>query len=190
MRRTSILLFSLSLLSACGGSDSVIAVCTQDYWDGTMGLCLPDKWVVVDRETLRQRGVPEDTIVAFQAEEAVSGQFPTVAVTREELATPVDASTYSEASIRSVTALPGYELVDTRAYTIDGTEVNLHIFTAQPIPEEPKRRFYQVSTISNGAGFTVTGTTPVSITDSLRGQIESIMGAVTFVAPEGEEAAE
>ena len=148
---------------------------------------MPKGWTVIDVETLRARGVPGDTIVAFQSSEAVSGQFPTVTVTHEALAQVATPATYSEASIRSVSVLPAYELIDSTKMSIDGETVDLHIFTAQPISDEPARRFYQVSTVANEIGYTVTSAVPVSVKDSVEKQIIAVLQSTTFEEKVAEE---
>ncbi len=160
--------------------------CEQEYWDGTYGTCLPEGWVVVDRETRAQRGVPEEVVVAFQSEQSVSGQFPTVTVTREPLNTVVDPASYSQASVRAVSVLPGYTLLDSQNVTIDDTRVTLHVFIAQPVASEPQRRFYQVSTVSGSAGYTVTGLLPVSI-DEEEEEILLVLRNSTFQEPVAED---
>ncbi len=182
-RRFLALLVVPLLLSACGGGASV-AECQGQYWGGAVGTCLPAGWSVVDRETLSQRGVGEEVVAAFQAEESVSGQFPTVLVTREAVADDVAPDAYSKASIRSVTTLPGYKLVDSRKLTIDDADVEMHIFSAQPIAEEPERKFYQVSTVHGGAGFTFTALTPVSTSSALEKEILLILQSATLTQPE------
>ena len=170
MRYFALTITACLVLVACGGSDGG-ASCKEDYWDGTYGTCLPSDWIVVDSETLRQRGVPEDTVVAFQSEIPISGQFPTVTVTRESLAKVTSPQAYSDASVRAVTVLPGYKELDTRDLRVAGEKVRLHIFKAQPTADEPERRFYQVSTVSEGVGYSVTATTPVSVEDELENQV-------------------
>ena len=174
------------MLSACSlpGTGSTASTCTEDYWDGEIGACLPDGWVVVDAETLLQRGVPPETIVAFQSEEAVSGQFPTVAVTREALAKEVSDEDFSSASIRSVSVLPGYTLVDVRSVRVDGAKMDVHIFSAQPSESEPRRRYYQMSFSDALRGYTVTATTPVAIEDALEQKLFAIFEGFTLVDPE------
>src|SRR3989344_5185501 len=159
------------LLAACGGGSGSALSCDKPYWDGLVGSCIPDGWEVVNRETLRQRGVPEETIVGFQHTEAVSGQFPTIAITQEKLANPVDPKEYSMASMRSIEVLNGYEHIDTKEFDVDGEKVDLHVFTGQPIEGQPARRFYQVSTAVDDTGFTMTAVTPVSIDAGLEKQI-------------------
>ena len=168
------LLSACVLLVSCGGSKDGVA-CDQKYWDGTMGTCL------------RQRGVPEETIAAFQSSESFSGQFPTVAVTRERLANVVDAKQYSDANIRSVQVLDGYEHIDTRDFQVDDTKVSLHVFTGQPIEGEPRRRFYQVSTTAEDTGYTATAVSPVSIPKELEESLMLILGQITFIEPSTEE---
>lgn len=188
MRRAALLgCLCLSLAACAGGGGSRTVTCAQDYWDGTYGTCLPVGWVVIDSETRRQRGVPEEVIAAFQAEEALSGQFPTATVTRERLAQAIDAKAYSDASIRSVSVLPGYSLLDSRPMTIDDEKLSLHVFTAQPVSGEPQRRFYQVSTVADGVGYTITGTASLSIDDATDGAIVLVLGSSTFRAPAKEE---
>ncbi|MCA9370907.1 MAG: hypothetical protein KC680_03025, partial [Candidatus Peregrinibacteria bacterium] len=118
MKRVA-LLFSAFLLVSCGSSSSSTLSCSQEYWDGDVGTCLPEQWDVLDAETLRQRGVPEETIVGFQLSQAVAGQFPTVAVTKEKLASVVKPLQYSEANIRSVEVLEGYQQIDLKDIDID-----------------------------------------------------------------------
>lgn len=188
MRRT-LILAGCVLLAACSGGGSADVTCQKQYWDASeqVGLCIPAGWGVVDRETLRQRGVPDDAVVAFQAEEAVSGHFPTVTVTKEQLSQPIDGSTYSDASVRSVTVLPGYTLIESTPVEVDGLPARLHVFTAQPVSDEPARRFYQVSSTRDRAGYTVTGTTPASVSDALEAQIVLILQSFTFAPSDQEE---
>ncbi|MAE68426.1 MAG: hypothetical protein QF793_00030 [Candidatus Peribacteraceae bacterium] len=185
-KRIALLSVSL-LLTACGGGSGDKVSCDVNYWDGTFGTCLPESWEILNTETLRQRGVPEETIAAFQSSESHSGQFPTVAVTRERLANVVDPKQYSDANMRSVEVLDGYEHVDTRDFEIDGSKISLHVFTGQPIEGEPRRRFYQVSTTVEDTGYTVTAVSPVSINKELEGHILLILEQVTFEEPKEEE---
>ena len=187
MKRFHVFIALALLLTACGGDGPVSIDCHKEYWDGTVGACLPQGWGVVDSETLRQRGVPEDTIVAFQTDEAVSGQFPTVTVTNEPLADVTEPTVYSKASIRSVSVLPGYTLIDSVQVNIDAEAIDLHVFTAKPVADEPARRFYQVSTVANNIGYTLTATTPVSIDDELEKQVYFILQSTTFQAEKEEE---
>lgn len=191
-RPISLLLCATFLFTACGGDggSTASADCQKEYWDGTAGICLPKGWVVIDEETLRQRGVPQDAIAAFQAQDPVSGQFPTVSITRELLTNIVEAGDYSDANIRSVGVLPNYALVDSTQVDIDGSTVRLHVFTAQPIADEPKRQFYQISTIQEKTGYTVTATTPVSVSDDLDTLILKMLQSATFAPREPAEGEE
>lgn len=180
MKKTTLTLFLATLaLAACSGS-STASLCKQQYWDGTLGVCLPDKWSVVDHETLVQRGLPPEVVTAFQSSVSVAGQNPTVIVTKETLPAPVDPLTYNQASIRSVTSLPSYKQIDLRKVKIDGVSLDLHVFSAQPVPEEPERRYYQMSSTTKGAGYTLTGLTPLSVSSSLESEILAIMQSLTF----------
>ncbi len=190
MRRAWLALGIALMVAGCSGSGGTAAQCDKQYWDPaeSIGLCIPQKWGVVDRETLRQRGVPDDTIVAFQAEDAVSGHFPTVTVTKEILEQGATAEAYSEASVRSVTVLPGYALIESTPVTVAGEAVRLHVFTAQPIADEPVRRFYQVGIARQNMGYAVTATAPVSVSDSLEQELFLILQSVTFSSEEEAEA--
>jgi len=178
--RVFALTMTVVVLTACSGRDSDGIACKEDYWDGVFGTCLPSDWVVIDAETLRQRGVPQDTIVAFQSTIPLSGQFPTVTVTREVLANVVSPQVYSEASVRAVTVLPGYEELDTRDLRVAEEKVKLHVFKAQPTADEPLRRFYQVSTVSEGIGYSITATTPASVEADLENQVLLILRESVF----------
>ncbi len=185
-RGLSALFLSVLLLTACGGSGKTAAVtCKEQFWNGTVAVCLPAGWSVMDKETLADRGVPDEVVVAFQSAKTQSGQFPTVTVTKEALTEQLSSSDYSEASVKSVSTLPGYTLVDSKKVTVDASSVDEHIFTAQPLNDEPARRFYQVSAVSGGNGYTVTGLAPVSVTSSLDDEIKLIITSLSFKQPDG-----
>lgn len=188
MKRTLAVLAACALVavvSGCGGggSKSKEVVCKEQFWNGVVALCLPAGWTVLDREKLEERGVPEQVIVAFQSAQAVSGQTPTLTVTSEQLPVSMDSSAYSTASIRSVTSLPGYRLIDSRTMQVEGQTVALHVFTAQPVENEPERRFFQLSAVAANIGYTFTALTPVSISDQLQKEIALIMNSVRFSEP-------
>lgn len=184
VRRFSPLLLLLSLfLVSCGSSGSTETTQCQTYWFDQIGACLPGSWKLIDRTELAQRGVPEDVLIAFQSDTAVSGQFPTVSVTREPLSTVVAPADYSDATIRSVSVLPGYKLIDQKKVTIDGVSLPVHVFFAQPLTGEPQRRFLQVSTVVGQNGYAITALTPLTVSSDLESEILTILGSVTFVAP-------
>jgi hypothetical protein len=190
-RRLAIALVPLFLLISCGGSGETTEVtCKEQFWDGTVALCLPAGWTIVDRETLADRGVPDEVLAAFQTAQAQAGQFPTVTVTKETLTEALDSPTYSDASMKSVSTLPGYTHVDTKNVAVDAENVDLHIFTAQPLNDEPARRFYQVSAIAGGNGYTVTGLAPVTIASQLDKEIQLILSSFSLKAPTAAESSE
>ncbi len=183
VRQITPIVFLLSLLlTACGASTDGGSDC-QTYWFDQVGACLPGTWKLLDRAELLQRGVPEDVIIAFQSEASVSGQYPTVSVTREPLTTVVEPAAYSEATIRSVAVLPGYKLIDQKKVTVDGVSLPVHVFFAQPVTGEPQRRFLQVSTVVGQNGYTVTALTPLTVSSALEDEILTILGSITFKAP-------
>jgi hypothetical protein len=170
------------ILISCG-SQSSASDCFKQYWDGEVGTCIPSGWRIVDKQTMQERGVPDDALVAFQSDEPVSGQFLTVTVTKEQLREVVEPTLYSQANVRLVAALPGYELVDAATTTIDGEKVDVHIFNAKPIADESSRRFYQLSTVANGIGYSITGTSPINIEDATEKAILTIVQNLTFNDP-------
>lgn len=177
-------LVAFFLLVSCGGGGGGETSCDVQYWDGTLGTCLPASWHVVTAEQLQARGVPEDVLVAFQSDDAVSGQFPIVTVTSEILSGEYASDQYSEESVQSVQGLPGYELIDQRSLTVDGEDVRMHIFGAQPVNEEPKQRFYQVSAVHEQVGYTLTAVLPLSIEGDWEEAVTLILGKLSFVDPE------
>jgi hypothetical protein len=182
MRRFPLLALGFLLLAACGGSTP--DVCERGYWDGAVGTCVPEGWQVLDRSALDIKGMPPEVVVAFQSETPVSGQFVTVTVTRETLTQPLSSADYSSASIQSVQGLPGYEEQDRQSVTIDGEDLDIHIFTAQPSSDQPASRFYQLSAVSEGIGYTYTAATPVSVDDDMEEQVLAILESATFVQPD------
>ena|GEM_PF-392851 len=184
VRRFSPLLLLLSLfLVSCGSSSSTDVTQCQTYWFDQIGACLPSSWKLLDATELAQRGVPEDVVIAFQSDTSVSGQFPTISVTREPLSSVVTPADYSDATIRSVSVLPGYKLIDQKKVTIDDVSLPVHVFFAQPLTGEPQRRFMQVSTVVGQNGYAITALTPLTVSSALESEIYAIFGSVTFVAP-------
>jgi hypothetical protein len=185
MKRHSAIFFGLFTLAlaGCSSGGSASTTCVQQYWDGTVGVCLPANWEVMSQETLTQRGMPEEVTAAFQSKDEVAGQRPTITITKETLTNEISASDYSTASIRSVGALPNFKQVDRRKFTWNAQNLEIHIFTAQPLPNEPERRFYQLSLTSKNTGYTVTGFTPVSVTSAVENQVLTIVRSITFTDP-------
>ncbi|MDB4978931.1 MAG: hypothetical protein JWM56_1117 [Candidatus Peribacteria bacterium] len=183
MKRIVSVLALTVILAACGGTSSTATVCKEQYWDGTIGTCLPAGWSIVPREKLAERGLPEEVIAAFQRGETISGQTPVLLVTKEALTQDVKPKDYSDASIRSVSALPSYKLIDSRDEDIDGDKVQIHIYTAQPVSSEPARRFYQLSTVKNKVGYTFTALAPVSVPSALDTEILTMLKAATLKGP-------
>lgn len=170
--KRAFLLILLLFVTACSSGSEETVTCKEQFWDGEIAICLPDAWDVLEREKLAEKGVPQTVILALQSEKVVSGQYPTVTVTKETLTQPIDSVTYSAASIQSVAAIPGYQQIDKRTLKkMDGEEVDLHIFSAQPLPEEPGRRFYQFSVTLNNNGYTFTALTPLSVPGATEAEV-------------------
>jgi hypothetical protein len=182
-------LLAVTLLVSCGGGGGGEG-CDTQYWDGTLGTCLPAAWHVVTGDELQARGVPEDVLVAFQADDAVSGLFPIVTVTSEALSGDYTSERYSEESVQSVQGLPGYEIIDQRSMAVDGENVRMHIFGAQPVNEEPKQRFYQVSAVHEQKGYTLTAVLPLSIESTWEDAVTLILTHLSFKNPEESQKSE
>ncbi len=186
MRRMIILTLLAITLSACGSSKSgtsVKASCDQQFWNKIVAVCLPEGWKVLSRESLQSLGVPEETIAAFQYETPHAGQIDTVTVTREPLSNDVKTPEYSQSNILAVSSLPDYKLIDKQTVTIDGEETSLHVFSARPSPDQPVRRYYQLSGAKERTGYTFTGSFPLSIQDSEAAQVQFILKNVSFKDP-------
>lgn len=186
MKKILIAFGATLLLSACGSSgssDNASIVCDQQFWNGTVAVCLPKGWKVLSKESLQTLGVPEETIAAFQYETPHAGQIDTVTVTREPLAADATTSDYSQANVLAVSTLPDYKLIDKQTVTIDGEESSLHIFSARPSADQPVRRYYQVSGAKERTGFTFTGSFPLSIQDNEADQVQFILKNVSFQDP-------
>lgn len=174
------------ILASCSGSESTASVeCAFTYWNGTVGTCLPDGWIALDRDILDARGAPPEVVVAFQAEQPISGLFPTVSVTRELLAQAMESEEYSDASLAAVKSLPGYEAVNTSSLTVDGAEVDVHTFTSQVRTNDPKTRFSQVSISDGQTGYTFTAASPISVGAQTEEEMLLILQNATLMPPEG-----
>ncbi len=185
MKRLSLVFLSCFLLAAsCTESKSVSgARCDQQFWNGTFATCLPPGWKVLTQQDLALLGVPEETIAAFQREEARAGQFDTISVTREPLPQVMSTTEYSDASILNVSRMPQYKLIDKSAVFVDGQPASLHVFTARAGGSDPIRRYYQVSAVSQGIGFVFTGSFPLSVSDSDANEILLVMRNISFTDP-------
>jgi len=175
-----VILFSGFLLASCGGGGDEKACNGDSFWDGTLGVCVPDGWQAVDASTLQERGVPGEVVVAFQSDTSLSGYYPTVTVTRERLSQEFTPQEYSEGSIEAVSTLPGYQLFDEQDVSIDGEKIAIHVFQSQPSEDAAQYRFYQLSTVSANVGYTFTVATPLTIEDELGEEILAILRSVTF----------
>lgn len=171
-------LCSLLFLVACGSAETV--ACTNEYWDGTVGTCLPEKWHVIDRAELDERGAPVEVAVAFQADEPTAGQFVTVTVTKETLLQAMDSALYSKKSITSIEAIPGYEKQDEKEVEIDGSTVTLITFQAKPIDDQPAGTFLQVSFAQETTGYTYTAAAPIAADDAVIAQMTTILEHATL----------
>lgn len=183
MRKSwSVVCLSL-LLVGCSSNGSSSSLCAKQFWNGTIGTCLPETWQQLSDEALDNQGVPEETVLAFQSTEARDGQFDTVTVTEEPLPQDMNFQDYGEANMLAVSSLPDYSLKDKREITIDGADAILHIFAARPVPEKPIRRYYQTSVTKGNTGYTFTGALPLSITPDDEEEIVAILRNVTLKNP-------
>jgi len=182
------LLLSFFLTGCFGGDDSETnSACSDPYKADAFSVCLPSGWNVLTKEELLKSGLPEDVAAAFQGEAPISGQFPIVTVTSEILREAMGTKDYSKASIASVETLPGYEVSDRRRVQVSGEDAEIHIFHAQPTPDAPLQRFYQVSAASNGIGYTFTAALPVASPKEAEEGIIGLLESVTLSSPEREE---
>ncbi len=176
------------LLAGCGsgGSSKNTVVCEQQFWNTMFAACLPKGWRVLSSDTLRQLGVPEETVTAFQFETPHAGQLDTVTVTREPLSSEIKTPEYSQSNLLAVSSLPDYRLIDKETVYVDGEESALHVFSARPSADQPIRRYYQISMSQEKTGFTFTGSFPLSIQDNEAEQVKFILKNVSFKDPNAE----
>ncbi|TSC79136.1 MAG: hypothetical protein G01um101425_773 [Candidatus Peregrinibacteria bacterium Gr01-1014_25] len=174
------------LLAACGGGSSTQATCTSTYWDGTIGTCMPEGWSALSQEEVQARGMPPEVVIAFQSVSAISGQYPTVAVTRERLPRALSSAEYSKASIDLVTRRKDYAKIDATEITVDGDSVTLHVFSAQPLAAQPKQRFYQVAAAKEDTGYVFTASLPLTTPDKVTSEVKLILSSMTFQPPAAE----
>ncbi|MBT3835194.1 hypothetical protein HOF56_02995 [Candidatus Peribacteria bacterium] len=139
-------------------------------------MCIGSDWEQVPEETLREEGVPEETLAAFQLKEQRAGQRDNIVVTEENLPSPVSSKLYADVNLQAVGATEEYTIIENREVEVGGTETILHIFTAKPVPDLPARRFYQISLTKGMKGYVVTGTLPFTVDKVIEdGLIEMIM---------------
>jgi hypothetical protein len=170
MRLFGPILLTFLLTSCFGGS------CSDSVSAGPISMCISNLWEQVPEETLREEGVPEETLAAFQLKEQRAGQRDNIVVTEEHLPSPVSSKVYADINVQAVAATDEYLLIENRDVEIGGTETILHIFTAKPVPDLPARRFYQVSISKGMKGYVITGTLPFTVDSTVEdGLIEMIM---------------
>ncbi len=185
MKRFMVTGLACLLLAGCGSSTSSASkiACAQQFWNEMFAACLPKGWRVLSNETLRQLGVPEETVTAFQFETPHAGQLDTVTVTKEPLSSALKTPDYSQSNQLAVSALPDYRLIDKETVYIDGEQSALHIFSARPSADQPIRRYYQISASQDKTGYTFTGSFPLSIQESEADQVKFILKNVSFKNP-------
>ncbi len=182
--RFTFVLMAVVLCTACSSSTSKkTVVCTQQYWNGSVGVCLPAGWHVLSKESMQTLGIPQETIAAFQSDIPHAGQIDTVTITSEPLTEEMKMKDYSAASMLAVSALADYQLIDKQTITVDSEEVSLHVFSARPSPDQPSRRYYQVSGVSKKIGYTFTGSFPLSISETEAAEVKLILESATFIDP-------
>lgn len=182
--RSAALLLTFVALTACGSSGTSSTVtCDQKFWNGSVAACLPKGWKALSQDALKQLGVPEETVAAFQFDTPHAGQLDTVTVIREPLSQDMTTTEYSNSNVLAVSALPDYKLIDKSVVYIDGKESALHVFSARPAPDQPIRRYYQLSAAVERTGYAFTGSFPLSIQDSEANEVEFILKNVSFVDP-------
>jgi hypothetical protein len=170
-------LLLLPLLTACGGGERQ---CQNHVSVASFGLCLGNDWERVGNDTLRERGIPEETKAAFRRLSQREGQRDNIVISEESLPASVPSLSYAEANVRSVTSLSEYSTRETREVKVDGNKTLLHIFTARPVPDLPARRFYQLSLTRSTQGYTFTGTLPFSPDDGVEKELLEILMSVTL----------
>lgn len=188
MQRLIVCVGLVTLLTGCGSRNTKVEVtCTQQFWNKVFATCLPDGWKVLSSETLRTLGVPEETVAAFQATEPRAGQLDTVTVTQEPLSSDIGTTEYSQANILAVSSLPEYQLIDKETVYVDGEETAIHVFSARPTPDQPIRRYYQLSVAKDRAGFSFTGSFPLSIEEREAAEVTLILKSVSLEEPSQQE---
>ncbi len=129
---------------------------------------------------MKERGMPDAAVAAFQADQATSGVFPSVVVMREVLRKDIDSVAYSKASIDAVKSLNGYQQVDLKDVSIEGETVQIHTYIAQPNAEQPKQRYYQVAAVSGRNGYAFTAGLPLSVDKTLEDKVLLILENIAF----------
>ncbi len=171
---------TLLLLAACGGTS---VSCGENVWTGEFGLCLSEGWEQILDATLKQEGVPMETVAAFHRTDPSGGQRDNIVVSMEALPGNVPALAYAEANLKVVEAVPDYAQLEKREVKIDGAVTLLHIFTARPVADLPVRRFYQLSIVKGMSGYTFTGTLPFATDDAAEKTLTDMLLSVTMEKP-------
>jgi hypothetical protein len=170
-------LFIVLILASCG---SKAKTCTDTLWVKDFGICIAEGWEQVPDATLKEEGVPIETVAAFHRTEERGGQRDNIVVSVESLPGTVSPLAYSEANIAVIEAIPDYALLEKNEVKIDGKVTILHVFTARPVADLPVRRFYQLSLVKGTSGYTFTGTLPFSTDDASEDAITDMLLSVTM----------
>lgn len=181
--RSAVAVLGFLALTACGSSSKTTVTCEQQFWNGSVNACLPKGWKVLSRDQLTTLGVPEETVAAFQFETPHAGQLDTVTVTKEPLSQALSTPEYSASNMLAVSTLPEYKLIDKIVVTVDGAESAIHVFSARPSPDQPVRRYYQLSATVEKTGYTFTGSFPLSVEDSEANEVLFILKNASFKEP-------
>ncbi len=183
MNKTRIALGGTFLLLLLGCSGSGIN-CDETVKGKEYSICLLSDWEQVPEETLRQEGVPEETLAAFQMKVERGGQRDNVVITKERVKSGVTSMQYAEVNIKIVDKTPEYSAGEKREVEIDGDKTLLHIFTARPVQDLPARRFYQVSAVKGTTGYVVTGTLPFTVDEETEAGIIAMVTSASFEVAE------
>lgn len=168
---TFVVLISISLLSACGGSDNEAAQNLQLY-DGTdFSINVDPSWKVINKSDFYAE-IPNETVVAFTTPEAYDGFFINVNIVKENLNQAISSVDYGRANINvSGQNLTDYEKVQEVKIDLNGQPALLHIFQARLNASEKLIRFIQLYATKGRSGYIVSGgmlaDTPKEIRDTV-----------------------
>ncbi len=178
----ALLLMAIAMgLSGCGnGSDVKKVNGLKSYETPAFTLLVDPSWKVILPGDFYAE-VPQETVVAFAAPEAVDGFFANVSVVKENLKQRLSSVDYGRANITlSGQNLTDYQKIQEGQVEVNGEKALLHIFQARLNPTEKLLRFIQLYATRGNDGYIVTAGMLPDAPKELRDKVGTMATSLIF----------
>ena len=169
-------LTAILLLTACNGGDPLASCDGTPSVVDTFSLCIPPGYIMATQEF----GDATNYIIHLGKTDGRE-QLMQIHVKKDRLLDPVNSSMeFAERAVElSRQNAPNYMPVSTEPIEVNGQQTLLHVFEAQPDPEQEAVRYHQFVVTHTGTAYGFTAVLNPSATDE---EAETMLAALQGVA--------